>query len=132
MYDRFLKVGSSFNWITPAIAFLRDLLNGPHSDFGIPADSGLGKGDIRRLLTAHGVQVWGLMLNLSGDVLMFTVPKNQARWAYYVLGREGIPILYAPAEIAEPLRRKSTANNQVTNPVARVFDFLDMLHQESR
>jgi hypothetical protein len=98
MLDELLNGGCAFDWITPTIAFVQDFFYGPVSDFGIPAQAGWGRGDIKRLLKGHGVRVWGLMYNVSGDTLMFTVAKTQARWAYYLLQREGVPILYAPTE----------------------------------
>jgi hypothetical protein len=60
----------------------------------MPALAGWSRGDVRRLLSRYGVKVWGLMVN--DGTLMFTVPKSQAKWAYYLLEREGAPLLYTP------------------------------------
>lgn len=98
MLDQFLTIAGAFDWITPIVAFIQDFFNRPVSDFGIPSSAGWGRRDIKRLLTRHDVRVWGLMLNLSGDMLMFTVPTSQAKRAYDLLQREGVPLLYAPAE----------------------------------
>jgi hypothetical protein len=100
MLDNFLTITSVFDWITPTVAYIQDLLYGPASDFGIPAHAGWRRRDIKRLLNKHGIRVWGLMLNLYGDMVMFTVPKAQAEGTYSLLKREGVPILYAPAEVA--------------------------------
>jgi hypothetical protein len=125
MLDTLLNVGCAFDWITPTVAFMQDFLNGPVSDFGIPANAGWSRSDIKRLLKRHGVRVWGLMFNISGDMLMFTVRKTQARWTYFLLEREGVPILYAPAEVVNSSPRRSKKKTQVTDPLESVFNFLD-------
>ncbi len=43
-----------------------------------------------------GIPVWGLMYNISGDTLMFSVNIEDAEDVYAILQYEGIPILYAP------------------------------------
>jgi hypothetical protein len=98
MLDTLLNIGCAFDWITPSIAFINDLLCGPPGDFGIPANPYWGRREIKRLLRGNGVRVWGLMYNFSGDLLMFTVSKQQAGLTFYLLQEQGIPILYAPAE----------------------------------
>ena len=127
MLDQLLEIGSAWNWITPGIAFLQDLLNGPGSHFGIPVNAGWDKDDIRELLTRHGVRIWGLMPNLSCDMLMFAVPKNQARWAYYLLKLRAVPVLYAPADVVEAWERGSRRKVNAQTPLDAVFDFLDRL-----
>lgn len=98
MPDDFLTIAGACDWITPTVAFIQDFWYGPVSDFGVPAVSGWSKRDIKHLLKKQGVQVWGFMLNLSGDTLMFTVPQAQAEWAYRLLQREGVPILYTSTQ----------------------------------
>jgi len=124
MLDKLVDIGCAFDWITPTIAFVQDFLHSPARDFGISPLAGWGRGDIKRLLNGSGVQVWGLMYNVSGDILMFTVPQAQAQWAYDLLQREGIPILYAPAIDINT----SKNNNKKTDPsdsLDSVFNFLD-------
>lgn len=127
MLDTLLNIGCAFDWITPTTAFIQDLFNGPVSDFGIPANVGWDRHNIKRLLTKHGVRVWGLMYNFNGEILMFTVRKPQAKWAYYLLHREGVPILYAPAEVVNSSPQHSPKKTNVTDPLKPVFDFLDSL-----
>jgi hypothetical protein len=95
--DNILTVASGFDWITPAVAFLQDMVYGPAADFGISAAAGWGRGDVRRLLDDNGIKVWGVMLNISGDLLMFTVPQAQAGEVSRLLQRAGVPVLHAPA-----------------------------------
>jgi hypothetical protein len=127
MLDELLEIGSAWNWITPGIAFLQDLLNGPSSHFGITINAGWEKGDIRDLLTRHGVRVWGLMPNLNCDMLMFAVPKTQAKWAYYLLKVRGVPVLYAPAEVIKAFERRFARKANRKTSMDELFDFLDRL-----
>ncbi len=129
MLDRLLNIACAFDWFTPTTAFVQDFLNGPVSDFGIPADAGWSRGDIRRLLTGYGIRVWGLMFNNAGEVLMFTVPKAQAKWTYYVLQQEGVPTLYAPAEVVSSSTRRMGRETIIKSPLERVFGFLDKLDE---
>jgi hypothetical protein len=128
MLDQVLNIGSAFDWITPAMAFVQDFLNGPVADFGIPENAGWSRRDIKRLLSRYGVRVWGLIF--SRGVLMFTVPKSQARWAYYLLEREGVPILYAPAEAMNSPSRRKEEQASLTTLLDPAFDFLDKLHDD--
>jgi hypothetical protein len=93
MIDLLLNIGCLFDWITPTAAFIQDFQYGPVVDFIIPADSGWGRTHIQRLLTTHGIRVWGLMYNFNGEKLLFTVPKHQDEEAYYLLQDAGVPIL---------------------------------------
>jgi hypothetical protein len=125
MLDHILDVAGSFDLITPAWAFLQDFLSGPPADFAVPIHAGWTNRDIQQLLGRNGVKVWGLIYR--GDMLMFTVCQTQAKWAYYLLSRAKVPILYAPqaAMSAAPgPRRGPTAGS---SPLQRVFDFLDNL-----
>lgn len=70
-------------------------------DFGIPITPHWGSREIKRLLNDHGVRVWGLMFDLAGNVLLFTVKKNQAEYTYYLLRDMGIPIVYAPVDVMD-------------------------------
>jgi hypothetical protein len=136
MSNPIMEIGSGFNWITPATAFIQDILNGPASHFGIPALSSWDKRGIKRLLTQHGIKVWGLMYTLDMETLMFSVPKTKAQWAYLVLEKEGVPILYAPSEVVNssttrhkrnPSTRKARKTTDSTSLLDRFFDFLDGL-----
>ncbi len=127
MFDQLLNIGRAFDWITPAAAILQDFLNGSSCRFGIIAQAGWTRAQIKTILTSHGVRVWGLVYNLSGDMLMFAVPKAQGEWAYYLLKREGVPILYAPAEIVEAAERRLAKKANASTPLDPVFDFLDEL-----
>lgn len=90
MLDWFLEVASFFDWISPLMAGIQDLLNGPSHTFLVPEACGWSGRQIEQLLRAHGIRLWGKMV-VHGSI-MFTVPLTQARWAQHLLAREGIPI----------------------------------------
>ena len=96
----------NFDWITPSWAILQDFLNRPAALFGIRADAGFDRGDIRRILKSHGVKSWGYAYNVAGDLIMLSVPKSQARWANYLLQKEGVPVLFAPDEVTGETKRR--------------------------
>ncbi len=90
MWDRILEIGSIFDWISPVMAFLEDLVNGPSHTFLVPMPCHRSGVEMSRLLKGYGIRAWGLMI-VNGK-LMLTVRKAQARWAQYLLEREGIRI----------------------------------------
>lgn len=99
MFDSMLNLGSAFDWFTPIFSFILDFIYWPTSDFGISAYAGWDRRRVKRLLKRNGIRVWGLIYNLSGDMLMFTVQEHQAEDVYYLLEMAGVPILYTPAVV---------------------------------
>lgn len=99
MIDDTLNIAAAFDWITPTIAFIQDFRYGPVSDFGMPAQAGWSPRQVKRLLKRNGVRVWGMMLNLTGDTLMFTVPESQAKLTYDLLKQAGVPLWSVPANV---------------------------------
>jgi hypothetical protein len=103
MIDTFLKVGSTFDWITPTIAFVQDICNGPSVQIACPRDQGWSANQIKQMLTRVGVKVWGLMV--VGDKITFTVRAAQARYALSWLERYGLPYQSSLADSApRPVR----------------------------
>jgi len=88
--DTILEIGSMFDGISPTVAFFQDILNGPSHTFFVPHACGRSAKEIERLLARNGIRVWGLMI--VNREIMLTVRKSQARWAQYLLDREGIPV----------------------------------------
>lgn len=91
MFNKLLEFGRSFDWISPLIAQIQNVANGPHRTFLISGGSGWSGRRIGRMLNQHGVQYWGMMI-VEGE-LMLTVRQQQAGWTQYLLQREGIPLL---------------------------------------
>lgn len=104
MLDRLLELGTVFDWISPCLAYIHDALNGPSHTFLIPEDCGWSGKQIEALLRANGVRVWGLMV--VNRTIMATVRLAQARWAQYLLDREGIPV-ETPYRDASRVRRRA-------------------------
>jgi hypothetical protein len=89
MFDKFLKVGATFDWISPTLAFIQALRNGPAVGLRVPLAAGWRTDAIKALLTQRGVKVWGMMI--VGDDIIFSVRQAQARSAQSLLARAGIP-----------------------------------------
>lgn len=131
---------SIFDCITPIIGFVEDFINDPTPlqtnswTFFIPYDTALGNGwnavDIEDLLDQHGIKHWGSQIT-NGD-LFFSVKREQAAWAEYLLLRNRIPIqensLGAPRVKGrhKPSPRKN-ANPKPSDPLAAIDKFLDDL-----
>ena len=92
MFDKLLEWGTVFDWISPLIAEVQDITNGPAHTFLIPEDCGWSGRAIERLLRDQGIKTWGLMI--ADNMILITVRVVQARWAQYMLDRERIPIAY--------------------------------------
>lgn len=91
MIDTLLEVGTSFDWISPVLGFLGDILNGPSHTFLITyASCPLSGHEIARMLHKRGIKSWGHMI-VSGTV-MITVRLEKARWAQHLLEQAGVPI----------------------------------------
>ncbi|GAB4537600.1 MAG: hypothetical protein Kow0063_24520 [Anaerolineae bacterium] len=128
MFDDLLDIASGRNLVTPVTSFVQDMLNGPHCFFSIPALAGWTKRQVRHILTRNGVRVWGLIDH--HDEIIFTVREDQARWAYYVLSREGIPILFPRIEtLRASARRDRKHTKATTGPLETIFRFLDKLNE---
>jgi hypothetical protein len=96
-----LNLGTGCDWITPLYVILRDAYTGSVTHFGVYAHGGFDRGAIRRLLSTNGVESWGYIYNVAGDLIMFSVRDEQATRAAQVLEREGVPVLGGPADDAQ-------------------------------
>jgi hypothetical protein len=91
MSDSMLGLSARFDWFSPLVRVLGDLMNGPSHTFLIPYQACPFSGrEISWMLSKRGVKSWGHMV-VSGT-LMFTVRQSQAQWAQHVLGQAGVPI----------------------------------------
>ena len=125
MFDDLLDIVSGYNLITPLASFFQDIINGPHCYFGVPSMAGWTKREVGRILSRHGIDVWGLMYD--GDIFFFTVRQDQARWAHYVLTNEGVPIIFPRAEEVNAPARRSPQKTEARTPLENLFSFLDRL-----
>ena len=95
MFDQLLRIGSQFDYVSPMVAFVQDLLYGPSITFLIDESSCAWSANrIKELLESHGIKTWGLLfaLDAEGDVIMITVKREQALWAQYLMLRAGLPL----------------------------------------
>ena len=92
MIDKLLEYGTIFDWISPLVAEIQDIANGPSHTFLIPEGCGWSGREIDNLLRNRGIKTWGLMI--VDHLIMITVRQAQAWWAQTLLDREGIPIAY--------------------------------------
>ena len=125
MFDKILEFGTVFDWISPLIAAVQDITNGPSHTFMMHENCGWSGRAIANTLRRHGVKTWGHMI--VNHSIMITVRRKQARWAQYLLEREGIPIQYGliaekGATVSHPTRRAKH-----TKPVTKSSSWLDDL-----
>ena len=85
-----------FDWISPLIAEIQDIANGPSHTFLIDENITWSGREIARMLERHGVKSWGHMI--VDGYIMITVRQPQAGWAAYLLEREGLPVHYGMVE----------------------------------
>jgi hypothetical protein len=72
------------------LAYPQDWANGRSHTFLVERSCPYSGQEIENLLTTHGIRVWGKMI-VFGEI-MLTVRRAQAKWAQYLLEREGVPI----------------------------------------
>ena len=107
MFDKILEFGTIFDWISPLIAAVKDITNGPSHTFMMREDCGWSGRKIANILKQNGVESWGHMI--VNHNIMITVRRKQARWAQYLLEREAIPIQYGLLEEKGKTRRAHSA-----------------------
>jgi hypothetical protein len=90
MSHKLLAAGASMDWISPLLALLGNVRNGPSYTFLIPYDTGWSGREVISLLRQNGIKTWGHMV--VSDTLMLTVRLAQAEWAQYLLDRAAIPV----------------------------------------
>jgi len=96
MLDSLLHLMASFDLIGPTLAIVQNIANGPSHTFLIPENCGWSGRQIEHMLRSHGIKTWGLMI--IDRKLRITVRLAQARWAQYLLDREGIPVEYGAVD----------------------------------
>jgi hypothetical protein len=125
MIDKILEFGTIFDWISPLIAEVQDVVNGPSHTFFIPEDCNWSGGEVTSLLRKHGVKTWGHMT--VNRMRMITVRLAQARWAQYLLERERIPIQYGALDESTIRESHSAQKDNRTGLFEMVACWLDEL-----
>jgi hypothetical protein len=136
---KFFELLSIFDWVTPAIAIVEDVVEGgPFNldawSFQIPyeeaAKSGWASEDIENLLSRYGIRTWGGLFNFGH--YRFRVKLEQAAWAEYILARHGIPMHDRSMGAPQVAAKKKGPDRQESRP-ARTRDalsFIDDIYDE--
>ena len=91
MIDNVLGIASTFDWISPLVGVVGDLMNGPGHTFLIPWQSCPMSGyEVQGLLRKRGIKTWGLQI--VANTLMVSVRLAQARYAQHILEQAGVTI----------------------------------------
>lgn len=125
MIDDLLHLIASFDLISPVLAVIQNVANGPSHTFLIPEDCGWSGRRIEHLLRSHGVKTWGLMI--INRMLRITVRQPQARWAQYLLERERIPIQYGLLDESTIRASRPVQKDKQTNPLETITRWFDKL-----
>lgn len=98
--------------------------------FFVPLNSGWNGKDIERLLSDHGVEMWGR--GFGHGQLFFRVQKRKAAWAQYLLLREGVPLSNRLLTTRATERQTSSTNHRGTghSPDRAVIRTGENLEQE--
>lgn len=88
MFDKLEKL-TVLDWISPLIAAVQDVKEGPNTTLFVPEDCGWSGREVTRHLRRHGIKSWGHMC-VNGH-FMLTIHKNKVKWATYLLDRERVP-----------------------------------------
>ena len=104
--DKFLEVGSGFDWISPLLGFLGDALNGPGYTISFPPCQ-MTPPEIKRLLKANGIKAWALEI-LDGQGCV-TVRKADAARACQLLQANGVPMNNPPQQPKQPRKARGAA-----------------------
>ena len=125
MLRRIAEIGASLDWISPSLAIMQNLINGPSHTFLVPDSCGWSGLEIERLLKSRGVSVWGKMT--VNRTIMFTVRQSQARWAEHLLRGAGIPMENHPVQ-APPGHTRSARHKPKPKSLLQTLDsWLDRL-----
>jgi hypothetical protein len=88
--DEILKLGTMFDWITPAVAIAEDISHGGGHTFHIPRDCGLTARQVQKVLTRQGIATWGLTIDDRHNEITITCDKKDAKKAATALRRAGL------------------------------------------
>lgn len=127
MFDKILRFGAGFDWISPLWKLFQDQRHNSAFQIHVPYGVGWSGGTIVRALRKKGIDVWGEMV--IGDVIVFTVTQEQAEYALYWLERWGIPIeSHSPLEQQpERMREHGSSTTSGSNTDSSFDRTLDVI-----
>lgn len=89
MFDKAIRIGAQWDWITPLWAFVQDWRYRPAVHWRVPFGCGYSAKEIQWFLQGKGIRVWGLLV--IGDDILFSTRKAQGKYTAYWLGRLCVP-----------------------------------------
>jgi len=90
MIENILKVGATFDWITPVAAVIKNATLGEGAYMiTVPFGVGWSGADVVRLLRGAGIETWGHMV--VNDQVCVTIRRSKLKYAGKVLDRAGVP-----------------------------------------
>jgi len=109
MFERLLRTGASWDWITPVASLIQDWRHRKegHHTYLITYGQGWSGNQCRRILRRHGIQTWGAMV--VNDTIMITVPLPHASYGQHLLDKAGVPVENEPLPGKGKGRRKEIA-----------------------
>lgn len=88
-----IQLGASFDWITPALAFLRDFKDGDPAHFSIKA-AYMMPSDVKEFMKRYNIKSWGHFWPTYSDHVLFTVTGRDARRTVEAFHANGIELEY--------------------------------------
>ena len=88
MFEKLVKFGAMFDWISPLFAIARNAQEGPHYTIRVPWGGKHTGRDIDKLLKAQGIHSWGHM-TVNNEMLL-SVRKSDLKRALAVLDSKRI------------------------------------------
>lgn len=86
----------TFDWITPIWTAIRTLINIPVGHFAISTTSGYDTRDLKNLLKHYNISTWGVSYSNNGDLIYFTIHRENMYRTCDVLDYKGIAIAIKP------------------------------------
>lgn len=122
---RALEFLSWFDWLSPLITIVRNVINHPTHSFFIPYNQGWSGNDIKQLFKSRGIKSWG-HLAINGT-FMFTVRRRHAGLAQLMLDQAGVPIRYGRVGPLCASPRPHQAQQAAPDVLAGIESWLDRL-----
>lgn len=122
---RTLEVLTWFDWLSPLVTIVRNVINHPTHSFFIPYNQGWSGNDIKRLFRSHSIKSWG-HLAINGT-FMFTVKRRHAGLAQLMLDQAGVPVRYGRVRPSRVRPRRRNAVRRAPDLLASIERWLDRL-----
>lgn len=121
MIDKLVRIGASWDWVTPVITLIQDWRNRPSVGFNVSYGCGFSAWEIERLLKSKGIKVWGVMV--IDDVITLRVREAQALYTQYWLEQMGLPYQGGiSAETAAKYRRPQGVGSKRSSEKSKGID----------